>query len=755
MEADFNSILRDKLAASRLRSAFLGLSRSRRLLHSVVHSDIIVSFHEYGSRGPPNESFVTPKAVYYRFKPFNLFRRGGSLYFIPPRLVSFEQENNRTIASLAIAFLDASSSSGPNIKPIYVATFTRQGEPKVEKCDAAPGAEPLASWISEILRSGGYVTVKKRVGNRLVNELTRIDVFDVNPRLKGKAASINLAYMVSEVWRGYAKIWLFYMLRVGEDAGLNAVVSDPYYERKGSTRFIAIGYTRESLEEALGSHSLNNVALDLSCLKRLTSSRSQRHVVRFLESTRYNLSLGDLLRAEYTVSRKAGRELRAHGMRRVDIDDMMELDHFYRRYDINVYSKLNYFERGRNSSELLKVQGRNDASLSIETRSDITYVRRLYGVQFAAKTEYKRASEPFIPHFFVDTVVERSKSLVIRLYDPQATLSLSIASAAQNAYSDMYLFLAMRNLLLAYLEYRGSDRFPSPCRVGGSESLSWEGYLDLESLAGAIVDSIFAALVEESNMENDYQKRLREAQNLVIGLKADSLKGVWPQLLRCTIAWTLAHLLIKGAVSVFGPSFIEQAGVACEAGMDSCSLYIIEDVSFGAGFVDLIEQDPRVLDEIIGAMKLVARHHERDSVPSVERMVPTQSPLKAMLSCIGEIRDLLSRIGLDPLPIDVFRYVLQEVFDRCGERKACSKLPACEELAKRMKEDRAFEDRVRSLLAEAYGLALDECWDGCLSCVHISQRDLPEGLTLHEQLVYVSRRMGEVLASLLLKASKG
>lgn len=756
--------LKDKLEISLLKSPLLALRSPVQYGHEASAAGVFLEYHDLreqrSERDRPKREMVSSRTIYYRFKPFNLFRRGDALYFVAPRLASFTRRDHIDNVSFVLAFEDIGkehTGEGNSISPVFIISFNQGGKANVlRNIDITNKRTGIIEWTADMVANTSYTFVRRRLTGvseeEKVNELIGIDVYQINISEK-YGSPLNLAYIFGEISKGRPSINLIYLLRVGYDTSLRAVISDPYYQRKGSTRFIAVGYDKEMLKHAFGSDKLDYVDINLKIKNIQNSLKHNRHLKKFLEYANYKINLGRLLTQEIYQPSTRGMQIALPGMRKTDIDEMLEIDHFFRRYDIDVFSRLKYFDPGERSKPLIRISldKKRLPYITIETRKNVTYVRQLYGLKFSSKSPYTIADEHFLPHYLIDTVVVKSKALAINYRDDDGSGSLSILSTAQNLMPETYLYVALRNLLRDYLDYGSRKQLglidPTPCKMHKSGAASWKGYFDLKTLANQLLSLIFNNT--NSGLVSFYQDLLNDAKQLIISLDKNAFKYEWRDLFNHMIAWSMANLFIKAAVSVLSPSFIENIGVACDKDNHTYNVYIIENVNLGAGFVDLLEQDATVLGEIVNAMEPVAYAHTQ--VRQARHPGVLLPVLQLIIDCINNVKQELNKKGVHSLPLEVFRYVLYYVVDEC-KQSDCKGLPACKQLANFVKKNQQNEEKFRSLLATAYDLAVSKCWDGCLACVHISRRDLPEGLTPHEQIVYVSRTVSQVLARLARKA---
>ena len=754
--------LKDKLEASLLKGPLLALGSPVHYGHEASTAGVFLEYHDLreqrSEHKTPKREIVSSRTIYYRFKPFNLFRRGDTLYFVAPRLASFKWKKYNTYTdnvSFALAFEDVGNEhtgDDNSISPVFIISFNQGGKAyELRNINITDKRTGIIEWAADMVANTSYTFIRRRlmeVPEEKVNELIGIDVYQINISKK-YGNPLNLAYIFGETSKGRPLIKLMYLLRVGYDTSLRAVISDPYYQRKGSTRFIAVGYDKEMLKHAFGSDKLDYVDINLKIKNIQNSLKHNRHLKKFLEYANYKINLGRLLTQEIYQPSTRGMQIALPGMRKTDIDEMLEIDHFFRRYDIDVFSRINYFNPGKQSKSLIRIalDKNRQSYIAIESRDNVTYVRQLYGLKFSSKSPYTIADEHFLPHFFIDTVVVKSKALAISYKDDDGSGSLSILSTAQSLMPETYLYAALRNLLRDYLDYGSRKQLglidPTPCKMHKSGAASWKGYFNLKTLANQFLSLILDNT--NSGLVSYYQRLLNDAKRLIISLDKNAFKYKWRDLFNHMIAWSMANLFIKAAVSVLSPSFIENIGVACDKDNHTYNVYIIENVNLGAGFVDLLEQDATVLGEIVNAMEPVAYAHTQ--VRQARHPGVLLPVLQLIINCINNIKQELNKKGVPSLPLEVFRYVLYYVVDEC-KQSDCKGLPACKQLANFVKKSQQNEEKFRSLLATAYDLAVSKCWDGCLACVHISRRDLPEGLTPHEQIVYVSRTVSQVLARL-------
>lgn len=725
---------------------------------------------------PAYEEFIMqpPQSILVRFRPFNFITRGRDIYFIPPRFYPRPKQGLFVIGAIV-------TSDDVKRSKDYSIVHLRRGV-VFDYNGAIPFGErnvnnDAVNYALKMIENTGFGV--RKTANQY--ELTHINMYKVNQaNISRKTAIVYLLVHVDD--NDDITLASVLVVNVGMYPGnrLYAVIADaPSYD--STLRFVAVGFRPTELTNDLldGVSRFNNIYFDFSEFKKefCKPSKKQSNIIRrlcdSLSFKKFTLNMSDL--SEKKVKINIGRsyiEVDA-----IDVDDILDAReslHFLRDVQINLNILTDIDSSGANMTRLLEVPlaGKGSGTLLVEALNEVNSTLQLVSFNFNYKRMSSLVPQLQYPHLFITLGIKSSKALRFRLEDI-SNRDIAAIFATSSTFSKRFPHIeGLRFMLLRHAYPPGLiDDTPLVCFKKQYESLM--GYINFFEFG----HDIARALICNKATDGSLRKQLRcdDYAESIVQLISDFLKlskeleTSRPELisqeiqkfgmskyLGCSMVFSFAYVMVKAFAQIFGRFFLESNIVACDSDKNGCEVYIVEANDYGIGFVDAVERDRGMLiDAVRIALDIAESCNYEDYMKyiasKIDMLKSNDRDIDAAEKCFSELLGKLEEIGIIEPPLDLIRVIYHEYLRLCNKYKHRQK-SLCSDVCMTVAEN-LFKSKqgqfLRTILPEIYLSKIPLCWDGCLMCSQISQRVLNTGLTNHEQMLFVSKTLAKILASIV------
>ncbi len=735
--------------------------------------------------GPREEAVVLlPTSIVARYRPFNFIVRENNIYFVPPRFYPWPNrglyvlggiiskrdtkiENNtlRIRPRIVVAYLN---------KPVHYIFFGTRSE--------------LEEYAHEMLVKTAYDLEPVKTSIATLNRLfmlRRIRTYNVNINTNDNIAIMYMLVSIDEA--GQARLAGITMVKVGPYPGsrLVGVIADrqaPY----ATLRLVAAGFTLDELSSMFhGILDLDDILIDLSIsgqnINRLRKEAWALRILKALRNSKYVLRFSDLRDYKVQIGSSSGMYFNVEGISINDLGEAYEVGHLLRAIDL--VATLHTFTetiRGRSSTLVKAHLSPSNGSIAVDYVDGVDAILRFASFMLTYRSNFV-VPQLVYPHAYMDIAISSSKALRFRLENIDEKVLTAVAFTASAKNPEFADIMALRLALQKHFYPPGlQGSAPLPCISKRSEELhGYVNFLDLGLLLARKILCTHTTSVKDKkrlgcNQINNYYARIENILKLAEALRNGDLEEIRNRISECraksflrySLAWSLAYAILKGLAQVQGGALLDSVILACRrTGQDcdsDCEVLVVEAGEQGLGFIDAIKADPNLLLKAASVTKKIIdqcnpANMMKRKQSTINTLAKTHSEVQELDKCFYEFLDELKRININRPSIDIARVAFHKYLELCSDPKyqhLCS--PACVWTARKIisRESQASEF-LRSLLPEIYGAYIPSCWDGCLICIHVSQRVLASGLTNHEQMIYVSKTLAHILLSALLTGKGG